>query len=75
MCGCTDLLPSVDDVFGVRQSVDTWPPDDRVVTRGSVGHFHGTELKERLSQCHPAEQHLPAITNKLCDHYDVFSHF
>jgi len=63
VCVCvrvrTDLLPSVDDVLGVRQSVDAGSPDDRVVPRGGVGHLHRTELKKRLPQRHSAEQHRP----------------
>lgn len=61
LCVCTDLLPSVDDVLCIRQSVDTGPSYNRVVTRRGVGHFHGAELKERLTQRHSAEQHLPEM--------------
>lgn len=65
MCVCvyTHLLPSVDDILCVRQSVDTRSSYNRVVTRGGVGHFHGAELKEGLAQCYSAEQHLPGMTN------------
>lgn len=61
VCVCTDLLPSVDDVLCIRQSVDTGPSYNGVVSRGGVGHFHGAELKKRLTQRHSAEQHLPEM--------------
>lgn len=56
----TDLLASVDDVLGVGQAVDAGPPDDWVVPRRSMGHFHGAELQEGFAQGHATEQHLPA---------------
>ena len=60
---CTHLLPSVDDILCVRQSVDARSSYNRVVTWGGVGHFHGAELKEGLAQCYSAEQHLPGMPN------------
>lgn len=60
----SDLLASVDDVLGVGQAVDAGPPDDRVVPRGRVGHFHGAELQEGFAQGHATEQHLPAGHNE-----------
>lgn len=65
LCVCTDLLPSVDDVLCIRQSVDAGPPNNRVMAGRGVGHFHRTELKERLTQRHPAEQHLPGIQTQM----------
>lgn len=60
----SDLLASVDDVLSVGQAVDAGPPDDGVVPRRSVGHFHGTELQEGFAQGDTTEQHLPAQHNK-----------
>lgn len=54
------LLSSVDDILSIGQTIDAGPANDRVVARGGVGHFHGTELQEGLAQCDSAEQHLPA---------------
>lgn len=65
LCVCTDLLPSVDDVLCIRQSVDTGPSYNRVMSGRGMGHFHCTELKKRLTQRHPAEQHLPGIQTQM----------
>lgn len=40
----TYLLSPVNDILRIRQSTTTGATDYRVVPRGSVGHFHGTEL-------------------------------
>lgn len=61
VCVHTDLLPSVDDVLCIRQSVDAGSSYDRVVSWWRVGHFHCAELKKGLTQCHSAEQHLPEM--------------
>lgn len=53
------LFPSVDDILRICQSINTGSTDHRVVSRGSVGHLHSTELQEGLAQSDPAEQHLP----------------
>lgn len=53
------LLSSVDDILSVGQTVNAGSSNHRVVSRGGVGHFHGTELKEGLAQSHSAKQHLP----------------
>lgn len=53
------LLAAVDNILGVREPPHARAPDDRVVSRWSMGHLHGTELQEWFAQCHPAQQHLP----------------
>lgn len=49
------LLSSVDYILCVGQAVDAGPANHRVMSRGGVGHLHGTELEEGLPQGYTAE--------------------
>lgn len=52
------LFSSVDDVLGVRQPVHARSPDNWVMSRRGMSHFHGAELQKGFSEGHSTEKHL-----------------
>lgn len=54
----TYLLSSVDDIFSIRQPIDTWSTNNWVMPWRSVSHFHGAELQKGFPKGHSTEKHL-----------------